>query len=442
LKEGLQIAIDVSPHDPATAYIATTRYKFNDKTPALYKTTDYGKNWTNITGNIPDGAYTRVVREDEKRRGLLFAGTETGLYVSWNDGKVWEPLQLNLPVTPILDLKVRHDDLIVATSGRSFWVLDDLAVLRQRDDKTTAPRLFQPEDIYLVSGGSELDGNSSDGTNPLRGVNPASGVVFYYHLPAELKGKTVSLELLDATGKTINTYSSKKTKDFKSYPGGPGAEPTLGKSAGLNRFVWNLRHRSMPGIPTAYIEGSYRGHKAGPGTYTARLTVDGKTSETPFTIKANPLYPNNLDYAEYDRWMSEMEAELTAMHELTNTLHAKKERLRKVMNDLPKGKKYQAVKTKAKDLIGELAAWDERMVQRRSKAYDDVENFPNKFTANYLFLINATESSIPVVNQGTKDRRKELDARWLELKTEGEQLLHGALPALEKELWGLGIGAL
>jgi len=149
LKECLINAIDVSPHDAGTVYIATTRYKFNDKTPALYKSTNYGKTWTNISKGIPDGAFTRVVREDDKRKDLLFAGTETGIYASWNGGKQWEPLR------------------------RSFWVLDDMGLLRQHDENEKDIKLFQPEDIYINNSSSPLNGNKSKGTNILNGVNPA-----------------------------------------------------------------------------------------------------------------------------------------------------------------------------------------------------------------------------------------------------------------------------
>ncbi|MCK6695208.1 MAG: glycosyl hydrolase, partial [Thermoanaerobaculia bacterium] len=145
LPECLINAIEISPHNPSTVYIATTRYKFNDFTPAIYKTTDGGKTWTNISKGIPYGAYTRVVREDDKRKDLLFAGTETGLYASWNGGLTWQRLQLNLPVTPITDLMIKHGDLIVATMGRAFWILDDLAPLRQHNLNETAPALYKPD---------------------------------------------------------------------------------------------------------------------------------------------------------------------------------------------------------------------------------------------------------------------------------------------------------
>ncbi|MDX1479905.1 MAG: glycosyl hydrolase, partial [Saprospiraceae bacterium] len=242
--------VDVSPHAPAAAYIATTRYKFNDLTPALYKTTDYGRSWTNISSGIPYGAFTRVVREDEEVRGLLYAGTETGVYLSWNDGGQWEPLQLNLPVTPITDLMVRHGDLIVATSGRSFWILDDLGVIRQyararqqavADDQVLI--VYQPEPVYPVGGSSELDGNDKDfkGTHPLRGVNPASGAVIYYDLKAPEDQVPVVLEITDDQGNLINRFTSEKDSTFHPWDGGPPAEPVLDRNAGLNRFVWNLR---------------------------------------------------------------------------------------------------------------------------------------------------------------------------------------------------------
>ncbi|HPH36506.1 MAG TPA: hypothetical protein PL108_02520, partial [Sediminibacterium sp.] len=192
LAECLINAIEVSPFDKATVYIATTRYKFNDHTPGLYKSTDYGKTWTNISNGIPVGSFTRVVREDDKRKDLLYAGTENGVYISFNGGKNWTPFQLNLPNTPITDLRVHQNNLIAATSGRSFWILDDLTLVRQYKSSPTTLSVYEPSPAILASGSSELDGNNPDfdGTNPYRGVNPATGIVVYYDLP-ESKEKSV-----------------------------------------------------------------------------------------------------------------------------------------------------------------------------------------------------------------------------------------------------------
>jgi photosystem II stability/assembly factor-like uncharacterized protein len=179
LAECLINAIEISPFDKATAYIATTRYKFNDHAPALYKTTDYGATWTRIDAGIPAGAFTRVVREDNVRRDLLFAGTELGLFISWNGGKNWAPFQLNLPVTPITDLRIHQGNLIAATSGRAFWILDDLSLIRQYKAEAPAFAMYQPAPAYLGNSRSELDSNSADdeftGADTFRGVNPASG---------------------------------------------------------------------------------------------------------------------------------------------------------------------------------------------------------------------------------------------------------------------------
>ena len=445
LEECLINAIEISPHDKGTAYIATTRYKFNDKRPGLYKTNDYGKTWTPINDGIPNGSFTRVVREDDKRRGLLFAGTETGLYLSWDDGKQWKPFQLNLPVTPILDLIIRHGDVIVATSGRSFWILDDLELIRQIDKRNEAFHLFQPASSFLSNHGSQLNGNNPNfnGSSQLRGVNPANGIVFYFNLPELDEKADVSLEILDQRGKPVNRFSSKKPKGFQRYAGGPSPDPTLPKKKGLNRFVWNMRHATMPGIPTAYIEGSYRRHKAIPGKYTATLTVGDKKQTATFEILKNPLYPTtDREYAEYHQFMTEMETNLTSMHETTNQLFKVQNQLNKLLGTLPEEKNLEPLKKNGKALLEKLKKWDEEMVQRKSKAYDDVENFPNKFTAEYLFLINQTESDIPRVTVACKERRKELDAQWKKLNQQANVLMKKDIPAFNQQLWQKRIGAL
>lgn len=444
LEECLVNAIDVSLHDPGTAYIATTRYKFNDHTPKLMKTTDYGKTWTDITGNIPYGAFTRVVREDPVRRDLLFAGTETGIYMSWNGGKTWERFNLNLPVTPILDLMIKNDDLIVATSGRAFWILDDLALLRQYQPVKDQAVLYKPADALMVNGGSQLNSSDADfdGTDPLEGVNPATGVVMYYYLPDELKDQEIEMTITDKNGDLVRKLSSKADPKFQSYPGGPSANPTISKEKGMNRFVWDMRYPTMIGAPTAYIEGSFRGHKASPGEYTLQLKVGDKTLNTNFTIVPNPLYGlTDKDYADYHQFMSKAEGELNTMHQMVNNMLDLQKQLSNIMEEM-NDKGQENLKKEAEALVAKMKAWDEEMIQRKSKAYDDVENFPNKFTANYLFAINHAESDIPRVNQPTRDRLAELNAEWAKLKQEGEAILDTAVPALNKKLWEAGIGAL
>jgi Sortilin, neurotensin receptor 3, len=436
LQECLINAIEVSPHDPATVYIATTRYKFNDHTPGLYKTTDYGKSWTKISNGIPNGAFTRVVREDDKRKDLLYAGTETGVYLSWNGGKEWSHFQLNLPVTPITDLRVHQGDLIAATSGRSFWVLDDLSLLRQYNNEEGF-KLFQPGNPMLVKGSSEMDG-SSDGINPYQGVNPATGLVVYYQLPELKSSESIVMEIKDAQGNLVRSFSSVKD----TISGVQLADPTLTKSKGINRFVWNLRYPTIVGVPGVYMESNYRGHKASPGQYSLTLKKDDQTTTVNFEILANPLYPTDAKtYQEYHALMSSMEAEVNKMHQLINSLDGKRKQLGHVLATIPADEKYGALKDEGKALVQRMKEWDEDMIQRKSKAYDDVENFPNKFTANYLFLINQTESEIPRVNKSSLDRQKELNAQWSTLQARVRQLLDKDIPEFNKRLWNAGVGA-
>jgi WD40 repeat protein len=452
LGESLVNAIEVSPHDKATVYVATTKYKFNDHTPAIYKSTDYGKTWTSINAGIPYGAFTRVVREDPVRKDLLYAGTEKGLYLSWNGGKNWKPFQLNLPKTPITDIKIHQGDLIVATSGRAFWILDDLSLLSQyhgetskthsHDEREFEMKLYQPNNAMNGSWYSPMNGNIDNfkGTNTLSGVNPANGMVIYYELPKGLDSTTVSLEILDSKGKTVRFFSSEKDSNYKPHNGGgPRPAPRLSKKAGLNRFVWDMKTAILPGVPGAYIESRFGGHVVPPGSYMLKLKANGNEVTTEGSISAIPTYTTTPEqYAEYHSFMTELEGNLTEMHTTLNTLYQSQQQLKEVLKDV----KDASLKAEGEKLIADLDAWDKDMVQRKSKAYDDVENFPNKFTAEYLFLIDATNSTIPRVNQGSKDRKTELDMEWKSLESRAKAFKNTAIPAYNKKLWEAGIGAI
>jgi len=240
----------------------------------------------------------------------------------------------------------------------------------------------------------------------------------------------------------VRRLSSKEDKAFQSYPGGPAAEPTIPKKKGLNRFVWDMRYPTMTGAPTAYIEGSFRGHKAAPGKYTLQLKIGDQTLKTDFAILENPQYGlSATDYEAYHQFMTAAEKELNAMHQMVNDMMTLQKQLSDIIADLDK-KEQQGLKKEAQELVAKMKAWDEEMVQRKSKAYDDVENFPNKFTANYLFVINHAESDIPRVNQPTRDRLAELNVEWTKFKQEGETILNSEVPAINKKLWDAGIGAL
>lgn len=452
LAECLINAIEVSPFDKATAYMATTRYKFNDHAPGLYKTTDYGKTWKKINNGIPANAFTRVVREDDTVKDLLYAGTELGLYVSFDGGLNWQSFQVNLPLTPITDLKVHQNNLIAATSGRGFWILDDLNLIRAfAKDKKEATNskeglvIYSPNPAYITISGSELDQTDSEftGMGKNKGVNPASGVVVYYQLPELKETDEVVMQIKDPSGKVIRTFSSKADSNFKTYDGGPKANPVLSKNKGLNRFVWDMRYPLLKGIPTVYLEGSYEGHKAAPGEYTVTIKIPTQEMTSKAVVLANPLFETtDKDYQAYHAIKSDMEETFNAMQSLINSLFTKQQQVAVLTAQLATIPEQAALLLEANKLIQKMKTWDELMVQRKSKAYDDVENFPNKFNADFLYLINQTESALPKITEPVKDLLKEYTIKWQVAEKEANQILTQDLPAFNKKLWEAGIGGI
>jgi regulator of replication initiation timing len=213
----------------------------------------------------------------------------------------------------------------------------------------------------------------------------------------------------------------------------------LGTDKGLNRFVWDLKTPILPGIPDVYIEANFTGHKVPPGTYTLRLKANGETVTTTGAVLSPPntnMTPER--YREHDVFMTELETNLTDMHQKINDLFKVQGQLKKLLEELDN----ETLKAEGKALLEKLKAWDGDMVQRKSQAYDDVENFPNKFSAEYLFLMNQSNSALPQINQASKDRKRELDAQWVGLKQRAVTLMAADIPNFNKKLWENGVGAL
>ena len=443
LGETLVNSIEVSPHDPATVYLAATRYKFNDFTPSLYKSNNYGKSWKLISKTLPQGAYTKVIREDHQRENLLFAGTVYGVYASWDGGDQWTPLQLNLPKTPITDLKIAHDDLVVATQGRSFWILDDLEILRQLEPQASDDfKIYEVNPAYWAHWSSSMNSNSPTGKGTFEGVNPASGMVIYYELPQGESNQPIHLEIFDSQGTLVNEFSSIKEVNYSSYEGGPSRKKTLMHRKGLNRFVWDLRHEGLPGSPKVYIEGSYSGRKAVPGTYTLKLTQGNQSLSTQTEIIPNPVHRmSHEEYSAYDEFMSLGEANFIEMTRMTNALYKNQKRLGQLLKRLNE-EGYNALYSKGKELLNEMKVWDAKMVQRLAKAYDDVENYENGFTAHYLTLLNQVDSDTPRLTQGARSKVTVLNQQWKELKKEGETFQKDKIPAFNAACFQYGMGIL
>ena len=275
--------IDASAHDAGTAYVAANRYQQDDFAPYLWKTTDFGKTWTKITTGIPRTAYTRVVREDPVRRGLLYAGTEYGVWTSLDDGAIWRPMQLNLPRVSVRDLRVQGNDLVAATHGRAFWVVDDLSPLRQLADSVTRKplHLFQPATAVLWSGGG---GGTGTGT----GENPRSGVLVDWWISETTTAKA-KVEFTDAQGTVLRHFASADSASGSDSISYQPSDSIVPMRRGTNRFVWNLRTRSAPKLPNTVIDmGTLRGATVPPGEYGVRLIVGKDTVTRRFTVIADP----------------------------------------------------------------------------------------------------------------------------------------------------------
>ncbi|MCW5956436.1 MAG: hypothetical protein KIT61_07610 [Pyrinomonadaceae bacterium] len=382
LPEYVQInSIEASPNDAGTAYFAATGYKSDDYKPYLFKTSDYGKTWKKIVTGIEADAFTRVIREDPNRKGMLYAGTETGMYYSANDGESWQSLRLNLPVVPITDLAVqkRDKDLVVATQGRSFYVLDNLPVLYQLADASRAEAfLFKPEDGYRQAGGGGFGG----GGNATVGPNPPNGAVIHYWL--KTKPKEVSLEFLDAKGIVIRKFSGRSPAGGQSAPqqqgggfGGGGGEPPLPAEAGLNRFVWNLRLPNATGLPGLIMwGGSLAGPRVVPGNYQVRLSVDGKPVGTEsFVLSKDPrLGTSQEDFQKQFDFLSKANSKLSETHAAILEIRD----LRKQIEDLSAKLKPEQkdLKDKAADIVKKLTAVEEELIQTKIRSSQDALNFP------------------------------------------------------------------
>ncbi len=370
LPEGALVSmVEASPHDPATAYVAATRYKLDDERPYAYKTADYGKSWRKIVAGIPADHFVRVVREDPARRGLLFAGTEFGVYMSLDDGAAWQPLQLNLPVVPIHDLTLKDHDLVAATHGRAFWILDDLTPLEQLTDDIArgGNHLFTPRDAVRFQAPGFTPERALTGV----GTNPPNGAIIY----AYLKGKPeaeATLEILDARDSLVRRISSRPKE----------GQDTLKVDAGLNRFVWDLRYADAHRFKgLVFWAGGTRGPLAPPGVYRARLSLGAWSEMQPFTVVKDPRVTATAeDLGKQFELLVRIRDRVSAANDAVQEIAELKDQVDAVAKRaraLPDGK-GAALARQADSLKSKFAAVQESIYQVRNKAPEDPLNFPIK----------------------------------------------------------------
>ena len=403
--------IEPSPHDPATAYVAATRYKLDDFRPYLYRTYDYGKTWARITDGIPDEDFTRVIREDPHRRGLLYAGTETGVYVSFDDGASWQPLQSNLPAVPVHDMTVKGNELVVATHGRSFWILDNLALLRQLEVPQGPVHLFAPASTYLVpspkgpavatTARSQLAASYAKGhpeidTVPVHldaGSNPPDGVVVSYYL-AERPSGEARLTFVDPAGEAVRTFTSKRAEEDTQSDDGK-QEPLVPMEAGMNRFVWDMRYPDASAVPgVAGPEFGLAGPLALPGIYELRLDVGGETRSQTFELLSDPRITATRD---------DLEAQFSLLMRIRNKLSETNDAINRVRHvrgqveswvDRAEGTTASEGLSKAGDGLKEkLSAIESELIQTGLSGRLDDLNHPARLNAKLSALAKVVASA-------------------------------------------------
>lgn len=421
IEDAMINSIEVSPHDPATAYAVATRYKFNDFTPHIYKTENYGKSWERIVRGIGEEAWVRVVREDKLVEGLLYAGTELGMYISFNGGNDWQPFQNNLPVVPITDLQIRNNDLVAATQGRAFWILDDLSPVQQLSEEVAEA------DHYLFKPGLSYQVGGSQGNSLTEGQNPPHGALIYYTFKEkpDTSKVEVKLDILNNEEEILRTYAIGNDEKY-DHQNSSGDQPQgLPIKEGMNRLVWDFNTSEITSVPGYFIFGGTSGYEVEPGVYTARFTVGDQTSEKDFEVKSDPrVDPSDEGLAEKQQLLSKAYRQIDEIHASVNQMISVRdqvESLIKVTEDQANGK---MIADKGKELKGKITDWIESVIQPDQETFQDVINFPNKLNAQFIYLYGIINGNQPPVTDGSKQRLSDLVKQWNERKQAKQQILN------------------
>ncbi len=413
-------AIEVSPHDPAKAYIAVAGYKSNDFTPSIYETADYGRTWRRIDRGLPEDTFVRVVREDPDREGLLFAGTEAGLFVSFDGGDDrWSSLRLNLPPVPITDLKIRQGRLVAATQGRGFWLLDDLSVLRQVEDAVadSALHLFAPAVTARDAGGA---GNPGAG-DPTADARPLGAALYaFIGEDVELDEAVLTIDIVDADGAAVRTLTSEETdsdlcREANADPRNPLTIERPAAAAGLNRWTWDLRRDPIACVEGVRLFAGFRGPRVVPGEYTVRVGVAGEAAETSLTVEVDPrVDAAPEDYAELAGYLDQAAALLNALIDGVDGARAAQEQIEAHIAFTADHEDAAEIAALGEAAIERLDAWIETVTQPKHETFEDDINWPNMLDVQIRHVLDALDRADLPVTAGAKERYADLEAAWTE----------------------------
>jgi len=406
--EAMINAIELSPHDPGTAYLAVTGYKLNDFKPYIYKTTDYGKRWKRIDRGLPSDTFVRVVREDPTQRGLLYAGTEAGMFVSFNDGDEWQSLHLNLPPVPITDLKIRQDNLVAATQGRGFWVIDDLFVVRQAaaEFADKALHVYVPDTTYMINGGG--------GGGTFEAKNPSHDVALYYHISDE-SDLPVTIDILDSAGQLVRHYSSEESDHDRCRIGNmdprrPFEIEYASTSQGLNKWSWNMRSENVHCIPDIALFAGFNGPRVAPGEYSARVRVGDAEEIVTFTIATDPrLTVSDADIATWVARLAEVKDMLSGNLHSLEDIRGSREQIETLMAEFSGDIELQEMGAAA---LEKIAVWESSITQLKHKTYEDEDAWETMLAGQLRYLLNVIDRTGPPVTDGAMIRLQALKAEW------------------------------
>ncbi len=398
--------VETDPFKKGKAYFVGTKYKSDDFAPYIFKTEDYGQNWTKITNGIAAMHFARCLRADKKRPGLLYAGTEYGMYISYDDGANWKPFQLNLPMVPVTDLTIKENDLVVATQGRAFWVLDDLTPVQQKETNMQDKNLF----AFGVNDAYRYDGIQNP--NPKNaGMNPANGSVINYYLKSISDSGNVRIDILDKNKKLIKTFSTKaKEKEDK-----------FDVSTGMNQFVWNMFYPAAEKVEGLIIwHGSVPGPKAAPGQYFYKIKAEKDSVEGSFNIKANPVYNlSQQDYEDQFNFLLSVRDKFNDIQKAGKNIRDIRKQINDFMdkqgNDVPKEIKQQA------DTINkQMTVIEEALHQTKAKSGQDVLNYPirldDKISGMYDFASSGNSAPAKQVKDAFAELAGQADVQLNKLK--------------------------
>ena len=419
--EGTVNSIDLSAHAAGRANVAVYKYRDNDPSPYIFQTDNYGESWTRLTdGNngIPGDHFVRVVREDPVKKGLLYAGTEFGMFISFNNGTKWQPFQLNLPVVPVTDMLVHRNDLVIATQGRSFWILDDLTPVQNITPEVLEEPsvLFQPRNAYRTQARGFRGGAAPE--------SPPYGAVFFYFLKERPEGQ-VTLEVLDPKGQVIRTFSSTdKSREKVS------AEP------GLNRFVWNFSYPAPEVVEGAVMSlARIRGAAAPPGKYSVKLTV-GETAQTrEFEIVRDPRWSaTDSDLRDQFALASDIGEELGKVNSAIKQIRSIREQAEFIL-DKAKNKDYADTLKKSFEVLDEkMAAVEEKLIQTMTEAGQDPINYPPKLDNQFAYLLSIVNYQDAKPTSGCYERFDDLKREFQPIRENLDSIIENDLKDFNKLL--------